>query len=125
MNWAQLKKNVGWHIRLVPIACRLDLNGRPLPDRDDEWFIKEVGEDLLSIQHVTGITAVLAKDHIHHFTSDPLRRIGDARHGFLTLNVQLFIQGAAAWIRPTLRPGEPVSPISQLRMPHPPGRVIR
>lgn len=110
MNWARLKKNVGWHVRLVPMACRLDEHGRPLPDRDDDWFIQEVDDELLRIAHAGGISTMLAKDHIHHFTSDPARSGADARKGFLTLNVQLFIQGANAWIRPTLRPGEALPP---------------
>ncbi len=65
---------------------------------------------MLRIAHTGGISTVLAKDHIHHFTSDPARGGADARKGFLTLNVQLFIQGANAWVRPTLRPGEALLP---------------
>lgn len=110
MNWDRLKKNVGWHVRLVPMACRLDQHGRQLPDRDDDWFIQGVEGDMIRIAHPGGISTVLAKDHIHHFTSDPARSGGDSRKGFLTLNVQLFLQGANAWIRPTLRPGEALPP---------------
>ncbi len=110
MNWARLKKNVGWHVRLVPMACRLDEFGRPLPQHDDDWFIQSVDDELLRISHPGGIATVLAKDHIHHFTSDPARNSADSNKGFLTLNVQLFIQGANAWVRPTLRPGEALPP---------------
>jgi hypothetical protein len=113
MNWDRIRKNVGWHVRLVPMACRLDQYGRPLPDRDDDWYIQGVEGDMMRIAHAGGISTVLAKDHIHHFTSDPARSSKDAPKGFLTLNVQLFIRGADAWIRPTLRPGEALPPPSR------------
>jgi hypothetical protein len=52
----------------------------------------------------------LGKDHIHHFTTNPDRSRTGIRHGFLTLNVRLFLQGRKAWVRPNARPGEPVKP---------------
>lgn len=109
MNWDQMKKNVGCRVQLEPVACRLDQNGRELPGIDDEWIVEEVSAAGVRIynprtMHVT----TLGKDHIHHFTSNPDRSEGGIVHGFLTLNVQVFLKGSKLWVRPNARPGEPV-----------------
>jgi hypothetical protein len=113
MNWDRMKKNVGCRVQLVPIACRLDENGRDLPQIDDDWIITEVSAAGVRISNVrTGHFTTLGKDHVHHFTSNPDRLQGGIPHGFLTLNVQVSLQGNNLSIRPNARPGEPVSPQS-------------
>jgi hypothetical protein len=107
MNWEQMRKNVGCHVQLEPPACRLDEQGRELPRVHDDWIIKEVSTDGVRISNVrTDHTTTLGHDHIHHFTSNPGRSASGIRHGFLTLNVQLFLQGNRLWVRPNARPGE-------------------
>jgi hypothetical protein len=107
MNLEQLKKNVGDHVNLHPIAVRLDASGNELEDFDDEWVIREVSNDGIRLDNtVTGHTILLGPDHIHHFTSNPGRTTAGIRHGFLTLTVQLFMQALTVLIRPTSRPGE-------------------
>jgi hypothetical protein len=111
MNWEQMKKNVGCRVQLVPTACRLDDAGRELPSIDDDWNIEEVSTDGLRISNIrTGHVSTLGKDHVHHFTTNPDRSRAGIRHGFLTLNVQVFLQGNKLWVRPNARPGEPVKP---------------
>ena len=111
MNLEQLKKNVGWRVQLVPIASRLDENGRELLPMDDDWVINEVSTTGLRVSNIrTGQVANLGKDHVHHFTSNPDRSQTEIPHGFLTLNVQVFLQGNKLWVRPNARPGEPVKP---------------
>jgi hypothetical protein len=110
MNWEYMKKNVGCRIQLVPIACRLDENGRELPQIDDDWIIEEVSDSGVRISDSRGHVTILGKDHIHHFTSNPDRSRTGIPHGFLTLNVQVFLQGNRLWVRPCARPGEPVRP---------------
>jgi hypothetical protein len=111
MNWEQMKKNVGCRVQLVPPACRLDAQGRALPQIDDEWIIQEVSGSGVRISNArTGHTTTLGKDHIHHYTSNPDKSQFGVQYGFLTLNVQVFIDASSLSIRPNARPGEPVEP---------------
>lgn len=112
MNLDQLKRNVGYHVRLEPVAFRLDDSGRELPSLNDDWLIQEVTDTGVRISNIrTGHSTILGKDHVHHFTSNPDRSIsGGIQHGFLTLHVQIYLQGSNLSIRPCSRPGEPVPP---------------
>lgn len=111
MNRYKLVKNVGARVQLAPPPCEQDQLGRSLPQRDDEWLIEDAPADGLRVRNLhTEHSTTLGYDHIHHFTSDPGRSQGGLVHGFLTLNVQVFLQGNRAWIRPNARPGEPVAP---------------
>lgn len=111
MNWDQMKKNVGSRVQLVPTACRLDEHGRQLPVKDDEWIISDVSNDGVRISNTrTSHTTTLGRDHIHHYTSNPDGSQSGIRRGFLTLNVQLFMQGRDLQVRPNARPGEAVKP---------------
>ena len=75
---------------------------------DDWWLIQRVAEDGVTIVDPrTGHVRLLGYDHIQKFTSDGVRN-GHGR-GFLTLLVQLYIQGNDVRICPT-RPGEAVPP---------------
>ncbi len=106
-----MKKNVGCRVQLVPMACRLDENGHELPPINDDWIINEVSTDAVRIWNTgTDHTITLGKDHVHHFTTDPGRSQAGIRYGFLTLNVQVFLQGRKGWVRPNAQPGEPVRP---------------
>lgn len=112
MNLDQLKKNVGARVQLEPVAIRLDEYGRELPPMNDDWLIEEVtdvGVRILNLR--TNHSTILGKDHIHHFTSNPGRSvIGGTQRGFLTLLVQIYLQGNTLSIRPCPRPGEVVPP---------------
>lgn len=105
-----MKKNVGYRVQLIPIGCRLDENGRELPPEDEDWIIQAASDVGISISNNRGHSTSLGKDHIHHFTSNPDRSRAGISYGFLTLNVQIFMQGRRLWVRPNLRPGEPVKP---------------
>jgi len=108
MNKEQLKKNVGDFVRLIPIAHRLDGKGHPLPQIDDEWRIESVTDDGVRLFLArTGHGRTLGYDHICEYTSDRIER--GVKYGFLTLRVQLSIQGNNVNVTPT-RPGVPVPP---------------
>ncbi len=111
MNLNQLKRNQGYHVQIVPVACRLNDLGIELPPIDDDWLMEEVNDEHVRISNVrTGHIVVLGKDHIHNFSSNPQRSLGDLKYGFLNLHVQVFIQGNRARYVPNLRPGERVAP---------------
>lgn len=111
MNWDAMKKNVGYRVQLQPVAQRLDAQDIVLQPIDDDWIIQSVGTDIVEISNIrTGHRTNLGKDHIHNFTSNPDRCTGGLKYGFLTLRVQISMQGDALRIRPTLRPGEPLAP---------------
>jgi hypothetical protein len=117
MNKEKIKKNVGNFVRLIPIAHRLDIRGNPLPQIDDEWQIEAVTDAGVRIfLPRTGHGRTLGFDHIHQYTSDRIER--GVSYGFLTLNVQLSIQGNDVGVTPT-RPGETV----RLRIPPDPIRL--
>ena len=111
MNWEQLKTSVDRRVQLQPTACRLDENGRELGPIDDDWVIDEVTSNGLRISNPrTGHVTTLVKDHVHDFRTNPDRSEGEFQYRFLTLNVQVYLQGNKLWVRPNSRPGQPVSP---------------
>jgi len=112
MNWDLIKKNVGYRVQLEPVAIRLDEIGRELPLQNDDWLIQEVTATGVRISNPnSGYATTLGKDHVHHFTSNPDRSIdGGLQYGFLTLHIQIFLQGNDLFVRPCTRPGEPVQP---------------
>jgi hypothetical protein len=110
MNWDKLKHNIGYKVQLVPAACHLDTAGDILPPRGEDWTITSSGADFLEIDTKSGHLYRLGKDHVHHFTSDAHRSAGGDNYGFLTLHVQIFIQGIAVSAVPNGRPGAPVDP---------------
>jgi hypothetical protein len=82
----------------------LDVRGYPLPQIDDEWRVESVTDDgvRLFLQR-TGHDRTLGFDNVHHYSTDRIEQ--GVPRGFLTLNVQLSIQGNDVHITPT-RPGE-------------------
>ena len=106
MNLELLRKNLGWHVTLDPVAVRLDERDNELQDIDFDWAISELMPRGIRISNIsTGHFAELRTDHIHHFTSNSARRGPAIGYGFLTLNVQLFLRGIEVLMRPT-KPGE-------------------
>jgi hypothetical protein len=107
MNWAQIRKNVGWRVQLQPVACRIDDSGRQQEPINDDWIIEAVVDNGLRVKNVrTHHVTELNKDHLYKFTTDSDRTCGDAKYGFLTLTVQIFLRGDQLWKLPTFRPGE-------------------
>jgi hypothetical protein len=108
MNKDRLRKNVNEWVRLRPIAHRLQADGYPLPQLDDEWRIEAVTDEGARIfLPRTWHVRLLKFDQICEYTSDRTER--GMKYGFLTLKVQLSIQGDDVNVTPT-RPGVPVSP---------------
>lgn len=109
MNKDMMKKNVHARVRLLPTACRLDHNGLELPPIEDEWIVRAVSDEGVEISNPrTSHVRMLGYDHIYKFTTDG--STGGFRRGFLSLHVQLIIQGNEVRILPNARPGEPVRP---------------
>jgi hypothetical protein len=108
MNKDKLKKSVGSWVQLVPSAIELDQHGRPLPTKDDDWFVQSVSADGVVISNGrTRHAPTLGEDSVHHWASNLTRPQNGARYGFYVLTVQLYIQGDEVRVRPT-RPGEPL-----------------
>src|SRR5690348_4637630 len=108
MNLEQLKKDVGYWVQLEPIAYRLDEHGFELPTENEDWIIQQV-TDTVRISNIrSGHFAVLGSDHIYKFTTNTQRHPATQKYGFLSLHVQLVIQGVNVTMRPNGRPGERV-----------------
>lgn len=104
MNKNELKKNVGYHVKLRPMAKRFagGRSGPQLPPVDDDWLIQTVDKTGIRISNsATGHGTVLGFDHIREFTTDPVRGQG---YGLLILKTQLHIGGRNLWTEP-ITPG--------------------
>ncbi len=101
MNIDKLRKNLYARVRLRPSAISI------LPDDtaavyDDVWTLTSVSSEgvVELVNPSTGHVAKLGTDHIHHFDTDPpSSRLGE-KHGFLTLTVQVYLQGPRLWLEP-------------------------
>jgi hypothetical protein len=110
MNLEQLKRDVGHQVKIVPPACHLDAASDPLPSLNEDWTIEAVTNDYVEIHAASGHRYRLAKDHIRNFTADVQSSTGDNKHGFLTLHVQLVVEGVNVKAVPNERPGAAVIP---------------
>jgi hypothetical protein len=110
VNLGRLKKDVGRWMEIVPPACHLDDRGNPLPEKNEDWRVEEVTDDLVRLSAQSGHEVKLGTDHIYNFATNPQRRseTGD-NFGFLMLHVQVFVQGDRVSVKPNARPGERVS----------------
>lgn len=119
MNWEQFKKNVGLRFQLRPPAFCVNEGATSSSSPDDDWVVLEVSETFFELSNCrTKHKIRLGKDHIHHFTSNPNRSDSGTGYGFLTLNVQVYIQGKSIWLQPNSGPGQagllPRLPLSPL-----------
>lgn len=114
MNLEMLKGNVGWRMQLAPQALHLDEFGRELPGKNEDWIIRSVTADEVRIDEaiILGYTAVLGRDYVHSFASNPSRSVpGGVQYGFLKLNMQMYIpRDRPIWFQPCVRPGERLPP---------------
>ena len=109
------KKNLHQRVELVPTPCRLDERGQKLPDIDYDCIIECISDKTETVGiafPASGHHITLGKDHIYKYTTNPARSTNGVQHGFLTLHVQVFLQGQRAWVRPNTKPGDPVEPSS-------------
>ena len=101
MNKAQLQKLAWKHVKLRPIAKRIDhLTGMVLEQIDDQWLVSATNDPKglpLSISR-TGHGFTLPYDHIREYLSDT--ESGCA--GFLILKVQVHLKGNWLWVEPLL-----------------------
>jgi hypothetical protein len=99
VNKAQLQKLVRRHVRLRPVAARIDAaNQSQLQPIDDRWMVSSYDASAglsLSLSR-TGHGFMLPFDHIREFVSDP----SHAGDGFLMLKVQVYMSGDNLWVDP-------------------------
>ncbi|WP_321476623.1 hypothetical protein [uncultured Paludibaculum sp.] len=100
MNKNELKKDLGQHVRLRPMAKRFvgGPSGPQVPPVDDDWLIQAVDKTGIRISNgATGHGTVLGYDHIREFTTDPVRGQG---YGTLILKTQVHVGGNHLWTEP-------------------------
>ena len=115
MNKAELKKNVGHHVRLRPMAKRFvgAPTGPQLPPVDDDWLIQGFEKNGLRISNnATGHGTVLGFDHIREFATDPVRGQGN---GTLILKSQVHIGGNSLWTEPIVPGGSVPNPLDSVQ----------
>lgn len=97
-------------MEIMPPACHLDNYGNSLPDKNEDWLVQEVNDDRVRLSEQSGNQLILGTDHIYSFATNPQRASVRAKFGFLTLHVQVFVQGGSVFVKPNARPGERVPP---------------
>jgi hypothetical protein len=110
MNLNQLKRDVGYRVRLVPSACYVDETGEPTFVQDGDWTITavNVNEGYVDITGYAGQTFRLGTDHIRSLATD--HSDPEIKRGFLQLLVQLFVYGDKVTAVPNDRPGAAILP---------------
>ena len=118
MNWSRFKKNIGIQVQLEPISCCLDSTGHELLEKNDNWIVENItNNEVIHLRNMrTNHIALLGKDHIYDFRTNPSMSDDHNTYGFLILKVQIFMQEDKLWLRPNWRPGERVTINSNRRM---------
>jgi len=81
---------------------------------DDDWIVEEVETKIVRLRNMrTDHIAQLKTDQIRDYVPDPKREFDGLRHGFLELNVQVFLRGPDLVIEP--RPSTVVPPKPRVR----------
>ena len=114
MNLELLRRNIGHRVQLEPAAIHLDAIGRELSNRNEDWVIANVNDSEIRLDEaaVMGLTTVIGKDGVHHYTSNPSRSTpGGVQYGLLMLMVQMYVKDGMITYRPCARPGERVPPV--------------
>ena len=96
MKLDRLKKNVGWRMEIVPTACHLDDQGNPLREKNEEWLVEEVTDDLVRLSTQSGHQLKLGTDHIYSFAANPQRASAEANFGFYYCTFKCLCRGAAS-----------------------------
>ena len=92
MKKDQLKKLLHYRVCLSPPA--LHSNAGTLLPVNDDWSVQEITSDHIKLRNtVTYHEPLIGLDQIRSYTSDPHRNTDGFKHGFLSLHVQLTIQG--------------------------------
>jgi len=102
MNKEMLAKCQGHLVRIRPVARRFQGQDELQP-LDDDWRIVRVdlARKVVEIHDIRcDHCPTLGLDHIHSYTSDPMRDIDGQKHGFLQLNVQVLLTDRGPQIEP-------------------------
>lgn len=102
MNKEMLAKCEGHLVRIRPIARRFH-GQHELESLDDDWLIRRVdlARKAVELHNLRcDHCPMLGLDHIHSYVSDPMRDFDGQKHGFLQLNVQVFLTERGPRIEP-------------------------
>lgn len=102
MNKEMLAKCEGHVVRIRPIARRLH-GQQELEPLDDDWRVGRVdlARKIVEIRNIRcDHCPTLGFDHIHSYSSDPMRDSDGEKHGFLQLNVQVFLTERGPLVEP-------------------------
>lgn len=102
MNYEKLKGNEGAIVRIMPPACHLNADGEVEDWPNEMWTIVSVDTGNATIRSEAGHEFTLNSDHVRGYTS--------GSKPYLTLLVQIFIQGTEIYALPGPFPGAAVLP---------------
>ena len=118
MKKDQIAENEGHVVQVRPLARRPTPDG-DLPALDDDWIIDRVDDKGVYLRNLrTGHSPLLGYDQIHSYLSNPIRDVGERKHGFLQLRIQLILHPDRVCVAP-LQPGKWESADSQLNQNEP------
>lgn len=97
MNKGMLPKLKNQHLRIRPIARRLNELGQELEAADDTWFVEEAAQAGVGLRNERTLHKLsLNSDNILEYQTDP----GGEGRGFLLLKTEVFLQGNRLWVEP-------------------------
>jgi len=110
MNLSMFKKNIGWRMKLAPPVCHLDTDGTALPEKNEDWIVHSVSDDVIVLKNSGGDDLKLGTDHVVSYYTNPHEEGPDNRSGILALKMQVYLRDGKFQLAPTPRPGERVPP---------------
>lgn len=102
MNYEKLKENEGAVFHIMPPACHLNADGEAEHWPNETWKLLAVDKNIVTIRSADGHEVKLNSDHVRGYTS--------GSKPYLTLLVQIFIQGTEVSMLPGPFPGAAVLP---------------
>jgi hypothetical protein len=102
VNYEKLKGNEGALVRIMPPACHLNSDGEVENWPNEMWRITAVDDSTVTLRSEAGHEITLNSDHVRGYTS--------GSKPYLTLLVQVFIQGQELNALPGPFPGAAVLP---------------
>jgi hypothetical protein len=98
MNKEKISKMQGKHLKIRPIARRIDYTRGELPPIDDAWLVTSVSREEINLCNPrTSHTLCLGTDHVREYMTDP-----NGTDGLLMLKSQITLSGTQISVEPLL-----------------------
>jgi hypothetical protein len=98
MNKEKISKMQGKHLKLRPVARRIDCTRGELPPIDDAWLVMSVSREEINLCNPrTSHNLRLGTDHVREYMTDP-----NGTDGLLILKSQVTLSGTQIFVEPLI-----------------------